>query len=144
MRKIMVITFGLFVLGFGCKKENSQTGQASLIKTQWILSYIQDSKTNAIINYPNDASRRISITFTDSLNFLSFSGICNGGLGTYSYSSVTDSIKIINLGLTKIACKYAEWESYTGDNLIDAYKYKINGNSLIIYSKGTYNLHFNH
>jgi hypothetical protein len=76
------------------------------------------------------------------LNIVSFSGICNGGEGTYSYSSINGTIKITNLGTTLIDCKYAEWEGYTIQNLYTAFRYKINGNSLEIYSNGAYNLYF--
>jgi hypothetical protein len=63
-------------VGFGCKKTNEK--DADLLKVKWVLSSVQDKKTNAITNYPSDAARKISIVFTDSLNILSFSGICNG------------------------------------------------------------------
>lgn len=140
MKKIAIFSFILILLGFGCKKENLK--DADLLKTKWILSYIQDTKTNAITNYPSDAARKISIVFTDSLNILSFSGICNGGAGTYSLSSNSGEIKFTNLGTTLIYCKYAEWETYTVQNLFYASRYKIDGNDLAIYSNGAYNLYF--
>jgi heat shock protein HslJ len=138
MKKIEIFSFILILVGTGCKK----TADADLLKVKWVLSYIQDTKTNAIKNYPSDAARKISIDFTDSLNILSFSGICNGGAGTYSYSSNSGEIKFTNLGTTLIDCKYAEWEGYTIQNLYAAFRYKINGSSLEIYSNGTYNLYF--
>src|SRR5664280_1695185 len=137
MKKIEIFSFILILVGTGCKK----TADADLLKVKWVLSYIQDTKTNAIKNYPSDAARKISIDFTDSLNILSFSGICNGGAGTYSYSSNSGEIKFTNLGTTLIDCKYAEWEGYTIQNLYAAFRYKINGSSLEIYSNGTYNLY---
>jgi heat shock protein HslJ len=138
MKRIVIFSFILILVGTGCKK----TADADLLKVKWVLSYIQDTKTNAIKNYPSDAARKISIDFTDSLNVLSFSGICNGGWGTYSYSASTDAIKITDLGTTLIDCKYAEWEGYTIQNLYNAFRYKINGSSLEIYSNGAYNLYF--
>ena len=138
MKKIAIFSFILILVGTGCKK----TADADLLKVKWVLSYIQDTKTNAITNYPSDAARKISIVFTDSLNVISFSGICNGGAGTYSYSSSTGAIKITNLGTTLIACKDVEWESYTTQSLNNAFRYKINGSSLEIYSNGAYNLFF--
>jgi len=140
MKKIVIFSFILILVGIGCKKANDK--DADLLKTKWILSYIQDTKTNTITNYPSDATRKISIVFTDSLNVLSFSGICNGGWGTYSYSASTAAIKITDLGTTLIGCKYAEWEGYTIQNLYAAFRYKINGSSLVIYSNGAYNLYF--
>jgi len=140
MRKILLFSSILILVGVGCKKANEK--DADLLKTKWILSYIQDTKTNAITTYPSDAARKISIEFTDSLNVISFSGVCNGGWGTYSYSSANSAIKITNLMTTAIACKYIEWEEYTTQNLYSAFGYKINGNNLVINSNGKYNLYF--
>lgn len=139
MKKIAIFIF-IILVGFGCKK--AAVNNADLLKVKWVLSYIQDTKTNAITNYPGDAPKRISIVFTDSLNVISFSGICNGGAGTYSYFSSTGAIKITNLGTTLIACKDVEWESYATQSLNNAFSYKIRGNSLVIYSNGSYNLYF--
>ena len=140
MKRIMIFCFIIILVDFGCKK--ATINDADLLKVNWTLSYIQDTKTNTIKNYPSDASRNISIVFTDSLNILSFSGICNGGAGTYSYSPITGAIKITNLGTTLIGCKDVEWETYTVQNLNYAYSYKINDSSLVIYSSGAYNLYF--
>src|SRR5664280_2007272 len=140
MRKILLFSSILILVGVGCKKANEK--DADLLKTKWVLSYIQDTKTNAITTYPSDAARKISIEFTDSLNVISFSGVCNGGWGTYSYSSSTGAIKITNLATTQIGCQYGEWEGYTIQNLYAAFRYKINGSSLEIYSNGAYNLFF--
>lgn len=139
MKKIIILLL-IIGSGFGCKK--TTVSDAALLNTTWILSYIQDTRTNAITNYPDDAPKRISIIFTDSLNVISFSGICNGGAGTYSYSSNTGAIKITNLGTTLIACKDVEWEGYTTQSLNNALSYKISGNNLVIYSTGAYNLYF--
>lgn len=138
----MIISICLILLGFGCKKESYQNEQTSLSGTKWILSYIQDTRTNGIIYYPNDESKKISIAFTDSLNVLLFSGVCNGGQGIYSYSSVTDSFKVYYLGTTLIYCKYVEWEEYVTYNLQNAFRFAVNDNQLAIFSKGTYNLYF--
>jgi len=140
MKKLAIFLLTIILSLYGCKKENAKN--ADLINTKWILSYIQDTKTNAITNYPSDAPNRISIVFTDSLNIISFSGVCNGGAGTYSYSSSTDDIKI-KVGTTFIYCKDVEWESYTTQSLNNASSYKLSGNNLVIYSNGSYNLYFN-
>jgi len=113
-----------------------------LLETTWFLSYIQDTKTQAITNYPSDAAKKISIIFSDSSNDIGFSGICNGGAGTYTYSTNTGEIKVTDLGTTLIWCKYVEWETYTVQNLSYASSYKIDGNDLVIYSNGMYNLYF--
>jgi heat shock protein HslJ len=140
MKKIIFLLV-IIVLISGCKK--AAMNDASLLKTTWILSYIQDTKTNAITKYPNDAFSKISIEFTDSLNLILFNGICNYGTGTYTYSSSTGAIQISDIVDTKIACKYDEWEGYTRQNLYTASNYNINGNNLVIYSNGVYNLYFN-
>jgi heat shock protein HslJ len=139
MKKIAIFSF-IILVGFGCKK--AAMNNADLLNTKWILSYIQDTKTNAITNYPSDEVKKISIVFTNSLNVIAFSGVCNGGAGTYSYSSSTGAIKITELITTAIGCKYDEWEEYTTDNLNNASSYKINGNNLVINSNGAYNLYF--
>ncbi len=149
MKKILIFSFIMVLVGFGCKKATVQ--DADLLKTTWILSYIQDTKTNGITNYPSNETSKISIVFTDSLNIISFNGICNGGWGTYSYypssTSSSGAIKITDLVTTInycINCEYcSEWESYTTQNLDSAFSYKINGNNLVIYSHGSYNLDFN-
>jgi heat shock protein HslJ len=138
--KIITIFSFIVLVGFGCKK--AAVNNADLLKVKWVLSYIQDTKTNAITNYPGDAARKISIEFTDSLNIISFSGVCNGGWGTYAYSSANSAIKITNLMTTAIACKDVEWEEYTTQNLTNALSYKISGSNLVIYSNGSYNLYF--
>jgi heat shock protein HslJ len=140
MKKLVIFLLTIILSLYGCKKENSKN--ADLLNTKWILSYIQDTKTNAITNYPSDEVKKISIVFTNSLNVIAFSGVCNGGAGTYSYSSSTGAIKITELITTAIGCKYDEWEEYTTDNLNNASSYKINGNNLIINSNGAYNLYF--
>ena len=138
MKRIAIFSFILISVCFDCKK----TADADLLKVKWVLSYIQDTKTNAIKNYPSDAARKISIDFTDSLNVISFSGVCNGGWGTYSYSLGTGAIKVTNLATTQIGCQFGEWEGYTIQNLYTAISYKIYGSSLEIYSNGAYNLYF--
>jgi len=142
MRKLLFVFSGLLLLGLSCKKESSQTGQVSILKTKWTLSSIQDTKSKVITNFPNDANNKISIDFTDSLSIISFSGICNGGQGKYTLSSDNKTIKIADLATTKIACKYVEWEQYVTSNLANAFTYTINGNNLEIDSNGSYNLNF--
>ena len=140
MNKILIFCYMVILVGIGCKKENLK--DADLLNTKWTLFYIQDTKTHTVTHYPSDARNNISIVFTDSSDIISFSGICNGGAGTYTYSSITGEIKITNLVTTEIYCKYYEWETYTGQNLYDATSYKIDGNDLAIYSNGEYNLYF--
>jgi heat shock protein HslJ len=130
----------VFLIGNGCKETNLK--DAGLLNNKWILSFIQDTKTQAITNYPGDATGKISISFSGSSNDIGFNGLCNNGAGKYSYTSSTGEIKITDLATTLIYCKYVEWETYTVQNLYYASGYMINGNDLVIYSKGTYNLAF--
>jgi len=139
MKKTLFILV-IIIFCFGCKKEN--LNDTDLLKTTWILSYIQDTKTQAITNYPSDAAKTISIEFTNSSNIIFFRGVCNVGSGTYTYSSITDEIKVTDLITTEIYCKYYEWEIYTVQNLYYASSYKIVGNDLVIYSNGEYDLYF--
>ena len=103
MKKTIFILV-IIISCFGCKKDS--LNDADLLKTTWILSYIQDTKTQAITNYPSDAAKTISIEFTDSSNIIFFRGICNVGSGTYTYSSITGEIKVTDLITTLIGCKY--------------------------------------
>jgi heat shock protein HslJ len=139
MKKTIFILL-IIISCFGCKKDSLK--DTDLLSTKWILSYIQDTKTEAITNYPIDATKKISIVFDGSSDIISFSGICNGGAGTYTYSSITGEIKVTDLGTTLIYCKYVEWETYTVQSLHYASSYEINGNNLAIYTGGAYNLHF--
>jgi len=139
MKKTLFILV-IIIFCFGCKKEN--LNDTDLLKTTWILSYIQDTKTQAITNYPSDAAKTISIEFTNSSNIIFFRGVCNVGSGTYTYSSITDEIKVTDLITTEIYCKYYEWEIYTVQNLYYASSYKIVSNDLVIYSNGEYDLYF--
>ena len=125
---------------FGCKKDSLNDND--LLKKTWILSYIQDTKTQAITIFPGDAAKTISIEFTGKSNQLFFRGICNVGSGTYCYSTTTDKIKVTDLITTEIYCKYYEWETYTVQNLYYASSFEIDGNDLVIYSNGEYNLYF--
>ena len=138
--KRIIFLLLIFISCFGCKKENHT--DADLLKTTWVLSYIQDTKTQAITIFPGDAAKTISIEFTGKSNQLFFKGICNVGSGTYCYSSITDKIKVTDLITTEIYCKYYEWETYTVQNLYYASSFEIDGNDLVIYSNGEYNLYF--
>jgi heat shock protein HslJ len=138
--KRTVFILVIIISCFGCKKDSLDDND--LLKTTWILSYIRDTKTQAITNYPSDAVKTISIEFTNSSNIIFFSGVCNVGSGTYTYSSIPDEIKVTDLITTEIYCKYYEWETYTVQNLYYASGYKITDNNLVIYTSGEYNLYF--
>lgn len=140
--KRIIFLLTIIVFSSGCKKTSHKDPE--LLNTTWILSYIQDTKTQTVTYYPGDATKRISIVFDESPEIVSFSGVCNNGSGKYTYSPITGGIKISDLGTTLIGCKYVEWETYTVQNLYYASRYKIDGNDLVIFSGGAYNLYFNH
>jgi heat shock protein HslJ len=129
----------LSIIACCCEKNSNNYNSISdnLLK-KWVLQSIQDTKTNQISQFPKQISSKVSVTFTDSLS-LSFSGICNGGKASYTLKS--DSIRIYNMTSTQIFCGNP-WEEYFANNLDSAFKYKIDANQLIIYSKGKYNLIF--
>ncbi len=140
MKKLLIITTILILIFSGCEKRFMK--DSDLVNSTWVLSYIQDTKSNVITNYPVDAARKISIVFNNSSDNISFSGICNAGSGKYSCDSQSGELKVTDLGTTMIGCKYVEWETYTIQNLYSATSYKISGASLTINSGGNYNLYF--
>jgi len=143
MKNVRVLLLALIVLSLSCKKDNPPTAESSpLIKTKWILTQIQNTKTKEVINYPSDARKKITISFSDSMNILNFSGVWNGGSGQYSYSVADGTIKVTDFFTTLIYGKYVEWEDYVRDNFYEASRYKTYGDTLEIESKGTYNLFF--
>lgn len=128
----------IFLLFFlGCQKKDNNS-DPPFLQTQWNLISIQNTTTNAITKYPGNLPIP-NIIFTDSVNTFRCKGVCNGGKGIYSLSS-NDSIKINDIISTAMYC--SEWENYLFDNLLTTYKYNVNGNQLILFSTGTYNLYF--
>jgi len=142
MKRIIYFLLFTIMAGTGCKKDSSDPPQAVLTGTSWVLVYKQDKNTNAVTFFPDTEPNKISITFNSSSNVISFKGICNTGDGTYLFSSKSGDLTISNLISTKIACNNVEWESYTVQNLNNAYRYMIDENTLMIYSNGNYNLFF--
>jgi len=131
----------LILAASACEKSSFQNAPSGLMNATWVLSSIQDTKTNAQIQFPTASHSPEHIIFSDTAT-INVKGICNDGRGIYSISSRNNSIKIGGIGTTLVYCKFIEWEGYLWHNLDSAYSYKIAGNQLIIYSKGTYNLHF--
>ena len=140
MYKILVYCFIITFIGFGCEKENLR--DADLTNKIWELNSIEATQTDVMTDFPSDASENISIIFSDTSNIVGFNGICNSGAGTYTLTDSSGGIEISDVFTTLVGCKYGEWETYTIQNLLDAYSYEINGDDLIIYSHGDYNLYF--
>jgi heat shock protein HslJ len=133
----------ILILSFttsGCKKNDKEQINQSLLG-EWILTSVQDVKTNQIIYYPDIITKKESVTFTDSASVFLFHGVCNCGVGQYLL--LGNSITINSLFTTQIACKNGYWEDYLRNNLNSAFSYTIDRNKLVIYSSGTYNLVFN-
>ena len=85
----------ILILSFdACEK--SSIKDSALLKTQWVLSSIQNTKTNAINDFPSNNVRSEYIIFTDSANILFIAGTCNGCRAAYLISN--DSIKTSGLG----------------------------------------------
>lgn len=116
----------------------------SLQDVTWILISITNTKSSVVTNYPSYVKQvwgNENIVFSDTT--IAIKGLCNGGWGYYSHSGSDDSIKVLyGIGTTLALCKYEEWETYLWNNLDSCYQYKINVDSLEIYSKGSYNLNF--
>lgn len=145
MKMYSIYIFIILLSFFACKKTdniNDAKLQVPLLQTEWILSYIQNTKTSDLISYPNDSTPLESIVFVDSTNTLYVRGTCNGCQGKYSLLSNNDSIWIGGISCTQVYCKYYLWEDYLMNNLDSIFLYKIINDKLTIYSKGDYNLIF--
>lgn len=139
-----LILCGMFAITtFGCNKsENLSTASmkdSTLMKSKWVLTAFQDTKTNQITNYPENVPQE-SISINDSLVMVS--GTCNGGRSNYIIKD--NDISIYNLEMTRQYClSYQQWEDYLVNNLNSAFQYKItNSTNLEIYSHGSYHLLF--
>ncbi|MDP4188711.1 MAG: META domain-containing protein [Bacteroidota bacterium] len=132
---------GIFlIMMLGCNKNEIGTRQVNpLLLCKWMLSYIQDTRTMQIINYPANYPVKESIEFTND-STMAFYGTCNGGRAEYSIQN--NQIIISNLCTTLIFCSYYKWENYLRNNLDSAYSYDVSVQALKIYSKGSYNLYF--
>jgi heat shock protein HslJ len=140
-KKAFILCLIIVFSGSGCEKEKKGSPQPALTNTNWILSFVQNTTTNEIMNFPASEPKKIVISFSDS-NVISFSGVCNVGEGTYTCDPENAELKVNNLVTTKIGCVNAEWEGYTVQSLGKANQYKIEGNNLTVYSSGNYDLYF--
>jgi heat shock protein HslJ len=142
MKKVFFLLMIAAITVTGCQKDSSQDRQETLTGTSWVLAYIEDNGTSEVTFYPETEPRKISVAFNGYSNVISFTGMCNIGEGTYLFSSRSGEVTISNLVSTKIACDNVEWEAYTIQSLNNAYRYMIDENVLMIYSRGKYNLLF--
>ena len=140
MKKISILMVLIFSIGIGC--ETGHLNDPELLDCDWILTHIQDTRTNVSTVYPADASRSISIYFYSTSDMMFFTGECNVGAGKYGFTSLAGEIIISDIAITEIGCKYNNWESHVAHNLQNNSGYRITGNKLEIYSNSTYNLYF--
>jgi heat shock protein HslJ len=134
----------LAITTFSCYKRDNlsiaTTTDSTLMKSKWMLTAFQDTKTNQMTNYPENIPQEF-ITVNDSLIFVN--GICNCGACKYT---IKDESIVINpsLGWTKIDCiNMEQWETNFFNNIENAFQYKITeSNNLVLYSHGSYNLFF--
>jgi heat shock protein HslJ len=129
----------VFLVLAGCSKNISNEEQ-SLLRKEWKLKSIEDTKTYEISEYPDSITNKEIIEFTDSLSVLTYNATCNAGFGRYSLQG--SQINIDSLAGTKMFCKYIKWEYILVNNLDSAVSYQIENNQLVIFSKGSYNLNF--
>ena len=138
MKEKIILVFIIVCFSAGCKKNRTDE---NLINKTWVLDHIEDIQSKAVTPFPVGLNP-IMIDFTDSSNVVTFKGVCNTGSGKYSYSVISMKINISDLTLTKVACIGIDWESYASQNMVNSYKYSINGNTLEIFTHGNYNLFF--
>ena len=138
MKYYLIVTIIIFLCS--CRKSDITTNQTAILNHTWILSSIQNTRTNETIKYPDNILHKESITFADNLSTLSFGGVCNGGQGNFMLYN--DKIVITDLITTQIYCQYYEWEKYLINNLDSISKFTVSNNQLTIYSKGSFNLIF--
>ena len=68
MKNLLILWVSLVLVSSSCEK--SSIKDSALLKTQWVLSSIQNTKTNAINDFPSNNVRSEYIIFTDSANIL--------------------------------------------------------------------------
>ena len=140
--EIEFLVFLMFVFQFiGCKKSDNKNTDSIPLQNEWILSAVQSTLTHKMIQYPASFDRQESVKFTDTLVILS--GLCNGGQGKYLVKD--KNLTITTLITTQRACadnEYNNWEDFMANNLTDSYSFEISDKTLLIYSKGDYNLVF--
>jgi hypothetical protein len=124
--------------------------QNSVFYVNWVFTKIQNVITNVSINFPDSTNKKIFIYFsightlsndTIARPMVGFSDFCNSGGGDCIINGSNISIPVV--GDTRMDCLFiTDWELYLENSFRNAYEYSINGNQLIIKSKGPYNLFF--
>ena len=126
---------------FGCKKDDENKIVNPLLIKTWVLTSMEDTKTNQMIDYPDSIMLKYYLVVEDSIS-LAYYGC---GLGHYHAKYwVTDSkIKLYDIEYTHAdLCFDENWEEQVFGNIERANRYKVTDDKLIIYSSGDYNLYF--
>jgi heat shock protein HslJ len=125
----------------GCQKNNHNVHD-SLIGNTWILVKVVHTDTNLEELVPGNLTN-MNIVFNNNLSLHAL-GACNSLDGDYSILS-NDSIKIDNLGRTKMYCGNEinmTWEDIFYNSLKNATNFDITGDRLIIKSISNISLIF--
>jgi hypothetical protein len=132
----------LIITAFSCKKNDEANKQVNpLLIKEWKLTSIQNTKTNQMIEYPDNLTYKQLLIVKDSISLL-FEG-CGGNQGYANYSVNNNTIKLSDIKILHMDyCMNDQWNDYFFNNLERAFQYNITEDKLIIYSKGDYNLYF--
>jgi putative lipoprotein len=119
-------------------KKKSTIQNSSFVNTTWLLTSINNVK----IDYPADYKQNYIIFTTEAEGF-KFSGFagCNNISGTYDVGDHNE-IGIKNIVSTKKSCSYSILENDFLNILNNAISYKIEDNTMSIYSKNNKTANF--
>lgn len=118
--------------------DTNGNNEVSLINS-WELIGIKNNSNETFDTTPIQI--KIYLNFFDSLN-VECNGGCNTGKGIYFISADTINIEC---GMTKMACRDSvinHWENIFRSNLFLSKEYKFLNDTLILISKGEFNLYF--
>jgi heat shock protein HslJ len=137
IRILLFLSLVIYIVAFGCKRNDPQNSD---LFQKWILTSVQNTKSNKIVNYPDTTKLIETIAFTDTA--LLIDGAC-GNYGQAHYYIKNDTIAFTKFFIWAVLyCDLYQWEEDVLNNLDSAYRYTIKGSQLKIYSKGSQNLIF--
>jgi hypothetical protein len=120
IKLILLLSVIILLLGYNCSKK-SEPADPPLLKTQWILSSVQNNISNKVLNYPDTVKIFETITFTDSA--LLINEAC-GNYGQADYFVKNDTIKFMKFLIWHwMFCDLFQWERYIEYNLDSAYRF---------------------
>jgi hypothetical protein len=137
IRILLLISIAICITILCCKRNDPPNSD---LFQKWVLTSIQNTKSNKIGNYPDTTTIIETIAFTDTALLINES--C-GNYGQAYYSIKNDTITFTKIRIFHfLYCDLYPWEQYLENNLDSTYKYGINRTQLKIYSKGSQNLIF--